>query len=350
MSASLKTCSVHKVGLMIDRILIVGLGSIGRRHLSLAREQFPNSDIRILRHEVHTKVPPHANGCFSKLEEALAFLTQLAVIASPAPFHATVAQAMANVGCNLLIEKPLADNWRAATPLVEQAETCKQVFLLGYNLRYMPSLQRFRQAYSDGLIGRALSVRCEIGQYLPSWRPDNDYRKSVSARRELGGGVLLELSHELDYLCWFFGEVRWVRATLARQSELDIDVEDTAHLTLGFTERDSPLIAALTLDFIRHDTTRQCTIIGETGSLRWNAISGNVEHYPAGAFAWQSLYVQVPERNQSYLAEWQHLIACIKGQAKPFVTLHDGLHILKAIEAAHHSSSAAGVQVLVSDI
>lgn len=341
---------MNKANLLIDRILIVGLGSIGRRHLGLAREQFPNSDIRILRHEVHDTVPLHANGYFSVLEDALAFSPQLAVIANPAPFHAAVAQALASIGCDLLIEKPLADTWLSAVPLVKQAETCKQVFLLGYNLRYTESLQRFRQAYIDGLIGRALSVRCEIGQYLPSWRPGSDYRKSVSARRQLGGGVLLELSHELDYLCWLFGEVQWVRATLARQSELEIDVEDTAHLTLGFGEQSHPLVAVLTLDFIRHDTTRHCTIIGDAGSLRWNAISGVVDHHPARACAWQPLFVQVPERNQSYRAEWQHMIACIEGQAQPLVTVHDGLHILKVIEAAHRSSSGAGVQILVGDI
>ena len=341
---------MSRLDTLIDRILIVGLGSIGRRHLGLARDQFPDADIRILRHALHDDVPLHANGCFSMLDEALAFSPQLAVIASPAPFHAAVAQALASVGCHLLIEKPLADTWRAAAPLVKQAKTCRQIFLLGYNLRYLPSLQRFRQSFNDGLIGRAMSVRCEIGQYLPSWRPAIDYRKSVSARRELGGGVLLELSHELDYLCWLFGEAHWVRATLARQSDLAIDVEDTAHLTLGFGEQIRPLIAALTLDFIRHDTTRQCTIIGKTGSLRWNAISGSVEHYPAGAGAWESLFVQEPERNQSYLAEWQHMVACMEGQEQPLVTVHDGFHILKIIEAAHHSSRAAGVQVSVGDI
>ncbi|QWD94859.1 Gfo/Idh/MocA family oxidoreductase [Polynucleobacter sp. MG-Unter2-18] len=335
---------------LIDRILIVGLGSIGKRHLGLARDLFPEADIRILRHEKHDDVPPHANGCFSMLDEALAFSPQLAVIATPAPLHVAVAEALAIAGCHLLIEKPLADTWRAAVPLVKQAKTCKQIFLLGYNLRYLPSMQRFRQTYNDGIIGRALSVRCEIGQYLPSWRPTSDYRKCVSARHELGGGVLLELSHELDYLCWLFGEADWVRATLARQSDLDIDVEDTAHLILGFGERSHPMIAALTLDFIRHDTTRQCTIIGETGSLRWNAISGSLEHYPAGACTWQPVFMQAPESNQSYQAEWQHMVACIAGKEQPLVTVDDGFHILKIIEAAHHSSSAAGAQVLVSDI
>ena len=84
---------------------------------------------------------------------------------------------------------------------------------------------------TDRLIRR---LRCEIGQYLPLWRPGSDYRLGVSANRALGGGVLLELSHELDYLRWIFGDVDWVQASLERQSALEIDVEDTAHLLLSF--------------------------------------------------------------------------------------------------------------------
>ena len=81
---------------------------------------------------------------------------------------------------------------------------------VGYNLRYLPSLSRFRDLINEGLVGGPLSVRCEIGQYLPNWRPDTDYRTGVTARSDLGGGVLLELSHEIDYLRWIFGEVEWV--------------------------------------------------------------------------------------------------------------------------------------------
>jgi predicted dehydrogenase len=335
---------------LLDRILIVGFGSIGQRHLGLGRELFPNADIRILRHAEHDEVPPLANGCFWSLDSALAFSPQLAVIASPASFHAAISQALALAGCHLLIEKPLADTWAAALPLAKIAERSKQVLLLGYNLRYLRSLRSFRKLYLEGVIGRALSVRCEIGQYLPNWRPGSDYRKSVSARGELGGGVLLELSHELDYLCWIFGDASWVRATLAKQSDLEIDVEDCAHLVLGFGVTDRPLRAAISLDFIRHDTTRQCTIIGETGSLRWNAISGSVEHFPAGATVWQKCFLEMPSRNQSYLDEWRHMLACINGLEKPLVTIRDGLHVLKIVEAARDSSSAGGAQVPVGDV
>lgn len=255
---------------LINRILIVGLGSIGKRHLRLARALLPNADIRVLRHQAGSAVPDSANGSFSSIDEAIAFAPQTAVIASPAPFHIATAQALAEAGVHLLIEKPLSASLNGVMQLLETCQKQGTVLLTGYNLRFLPSLQRFRDLLGDGVIGKVLSVRCEIGQYLPSWRPDADYRQGVSARRELGGGALLELSHELDYLRWIFGEVDWVKATLSRQSSLALDVEDTAHLTLGFAPADDghQLIGTVNMDFVRHDTTRLCTTIGENGSLR----------------------------------------------------------------------------------
>ena len=185
---------------MINRILIVGLGSIGKRHLRLARSLLPNSDIRILRHKASSEVSEFSNGCFYSLKEAIAFAPQIAVIASPAPFHIPTAQALAENGIHLLIEKPLSDSLYGVTHLLATCKNKGTVLLTGFNLRFLPSLQRFRDLLCEGVIGKTFSFRCEIGQYLPSWRPKCDYRKGVSGRRELGGGALLELSHEIDYL------------------------------------------------------------------------------------------------------------------------------------------------------
>ena len=184
----------------IDRILIAGLGSIGRRHLRLARKLIPNADIRILRHLVTSEVPEYSNGCFSTTEEAVAFAPQIAVIATPATFHISTAQPLAEAGVHLLIEKPLSATLNGVSELIDTCRQQRTVLQIGYNLRFLPSLQRFRDLLGQQVIGKLLSVRCEIGQYLPSWRPGTDYRHGVSARRELGGGVLLELSHEIEYL------------------------------------------------------------------------------------------------------------------------------------------------------
>ena len=336
---------------MISRILIVGLGSIGKRHLHLARVLLPDADIRVLRHQESDSIPEQANGCFASIQQAIDFAPQIAVIASPATFHITAAQALAETCVHILVEKPLSATMDGVSKLLETCREKKTVLLTGYNLRFLPSLQQFRELLAQCIVGRVLSVRCEIGQYLPSWRPDNDYRQGVSARQELGGGALLELSHELDYLRWIFGEVEWVKTTLSRQSSLEIDVEDTAHLILGFAPAadGNKLIGTVNLDFIRHDTTRLCTAIGEKGSLRWNGLTGVVELFEVGAKEWRELYRHQHQRDDSYLAEWQNFIACVTEHKTPLITGEDGLKVLHMIEAAR-KSSASDCQVSVEKI
>lgn len=335
---------------MIERVLIVGHGSIGKRHLRIARETLPDADIRVLLHQPRHATPEFANGCFGKIEEACAFAPQVAVIANPAPFHNDTAIALAGASSHLLIEKPISHAVNGVAVLLQRVREKGLILQVGYTLRYLPSLEKFRELIHDGAIGRVLSVRCEIGQYLPSWRQDSDYRLGVSARKELGGGVLLELSHELDYLRWIFGEVAWVSAWIGRQSALEIDVEDTAHLTLGFEPDGSgrTLVAAVNLDFIRHDTTRQCTAIGEQGSLRWNGLTGEVEQQPAGSVAWRPVFHHAHQRDDSYQAQWQHFLHCVQGGQPPCVSGHDGLAVLRIVEAARASAVALGSRIAIS--
>jgi predicted dehydrogenase len=138
---------------------------------------------------------------------------------------------------------------------------------------------------------------------------------------------------------WIFGEVQGVKATLCRQSNLEIDVEDTVHLILRFNPESEgrQLVANVTLDFIRQDATRQCTAIGERGSLRWNALSGTIEHFPAGAASWETIFQKHAERDGSYIAEWRHLIDSISRNELPLVSGEDGLKVLKIIDAARRS-------------
>jgi len=334
---------------MINRVLIVGLGSIGTRHLRLARELLPAADIRVLRHQPTNEIPEFANGCFFAIEDASTFLPQITVIASPAPFHLATAQALAAAGAHLLIEKPLSTSVDGVTQLLKTCKDQRTVLLTGYNLRFLPSLQRFRELLDEAVIGKILSVRCEIGQYLPSWRPESDYRQGVTAVKELGGGALLELSHEIDYLRWIFGEVEWVMSSLSRQSSLEIDVEDSAHLILGFAPQaeGQQIIGTLNLDLIRHDTTRACVAIGEKGSLRWDGLTGQVMVYRAGEKAWCELFRYQHQRDDSYQAEWQHFLACVSKSTAPLISGEDGLSVIQIIEAARRSATS-GSRVTVT--
>ncbi len=329
----------------IDRLLVAGFGSIGARHLRLARSLLPQTQIVVMRLHGAGPVPEGADGCVQTLEQALAFQPDAAVIAGPATLHAALALPLAKAGVHLLIEKPLDASSENIPQLLAACEKSRSLLLVGYNLRFLPSLRAFRDVVHQGQAGRILSVRAEVGQYLPSWRPTIDYRDSVSASRKLGGGVLLELSHEIDYLRWIFGELAWVKATAVRQSALEIDVEDCAHLVLGFRPDDAQnqLMARLDLDFIRHDTSRSCVAIGEAGSLRWNGLTGEVDLFGAGAAGWQTLTSLPHKGDDSYLAQWRHFLACIAGEETPLTTGVDGLRALQLVEAARLAASQAGV-------
>ena len=325
---------------MLERILIVGRGSMGLRHLRLARALLPSAELTLLgRHSSLTlgKDLERVNSV-SSLDEALRSRPQAAVIANPSSKHLESAIPLARAGIHLLVEKPISNTAEGVCELIDICDTGKLILMTGYNLRFLPSLRDFRQLLQDGRIGRVLSVRAEVGQYLPSWRPEVDYRNTVSANKELGGGVLLELSHEIDYLRWLFGEIASVDSICNRQSDLDIDVEDTANLIFTFSG-DRPVLGALNIDFVRHDRTRSCTAIGESGSLRWNGLTGSVELFMSGEKDWKVVTEDKSQPDDSYLAELSHFIDCVANGAKPIVGGADGLAVVQIIEAARLSST-----------
>ncbi len=330
----------------MQRILIVGYGSIGQRHLRIVRESLPNALIMVFRHQLTTNIPKMSNLVTSSMDDVRSFAPEAAIIANPAPFHLHIAKALAEMGCHLLIEKPISDKSDGVIGLLETVSAADVICQIGYNLRYFPSLLRFRDLINEDLFGKPLSVRCEIGQYLPNWRPTSDYRVGVSARSDLGGGVLMELSHEIDYLSWIFGDVEWVSSWVGNVSNLEIDVEDTAHLILGFKSKEfnKPVIANLNLDFIRHDTTRICTVIGANGSLRWNGITGVIDIYKSGSNCWDKYIVMPHQRDESYRAQWVDFMTTISDNKKPSVDGRRGLEVLKIVEAAKESAKNNGLQ------
>ncbi|SNZ20132.1 Gfo/Idh/MocA family protein [Cohaesibacter gelatinilyticus] len=331
------------------RVLIVGQGSIGKRHLAVARDLLPDAEIRILRHQPTDDVPDLADGCLSAMADAVAYAPDLSVIAWPATHHIAVAQCLAEAGSHLLMEKPLSSNLEGTTKLMATCRAQDRVCMVGYNLRYVDSLQTYRQMISNGQVGRILSVRSEIGQYLPDWRPDSDYRTGVSARQELGGGALLELSHEIDYLRWIFGDVNWVQAVMCRHSDLEINVEDTVYLMLGLepTSVAAQPVANVALDFVRRDPVRTCTAIGSEGTLRWTASEGLVEFYDPEKSVWQVVFRGGTVRD-SYYAEWHNLLKCIEGTATPLVSVEDGIRVLDIISAAR-AAADTGTRVNVQN-
>ncbi|CAB4569582.1 unannotated protein [freshwater metagenome] len=325
---------------LIGRILIVGQGAMGLRHLAMARKLFPKAQIKILAKNQTSELIKLSDGYLEK-DELQYFAPQVAVIASPAPFHIEMALKLARAGIHLLIEKPLSSSTERVVELIELARENKLTLMTGYNLRFSSSLMHFKELIEKRILGKVLSVRCEVGQYLPDWRANKDYRTTVSANYHLGGGVLLELSHEIDYLRWIFGELDWVNATLTKQSDLEIDVEDSAHLTLGFEANSAghQIVANLNLDFIRHDRTRSCTAICETGTIKWDGTDGSVKIYDPKTNSWKEVVKNGSDIEETLMREWENFIDSVTNVKDPLVTGLDGLRVLEIVEAARESAT-----------
>jgi predicted dehydrogenase len=324
---------------MIKRILINGAGSAGARHFEIARSLFPNAQIAILTNRQMLDLNLGYKWHFTKVEEAINFQPNIAILAGAASSRIEIGLALANAGVHLLVEKPISVSTKSVENLIEICTEKNLTLAVGYNLRFHESLIYFRDQLSLGVISKPLLVKCEVGQFLPSWRESADYRHSVSAQRKLGGGVLFELSHEIDYLAWIFGKIDWVRATIMQQSSLEIDVEDSAFLTLGIENKVNPkLVASLSMDFIRHDIQRKCVVIGESGTLKWDGIKQQVSILKQGESSWINLLTTNHSSNDSYLAEWKDFIECLDTRQSPMATGRDGLKSLEVIEAALESA------------
>jgi predicted dehydrogenase len=234
----------------------------------------------------------------------------------------------------MLIEKPLATSCSGVEEL--RAAAAGIPVMVAYNLRFMPSLIEARRQVHGGAIGHVIAVRAEVGQYLPTWRSTSRYQDTVSARQDLGGGALLELSHEFDYLCWMFGLPTRVIASGGHYSALEIDVEDLVSVNL---EYESPRrLVHVHLDLLQRATSRSCKFIGSEGTLHWDAIADSVERYVPELGEWQRIDTsRLHDSNEMYIAELDHFLECAVSGRMPLVDLRAAHDVLTIVDAARAS-------------
>lgn len=323
---------------MSENYLVVSLGSIGLRHLRNLRRLRPRARIGVLHLSgaVTGPMPDGVDCRFTSIEEARAFRPAAAIVCSPASTHLAVARVLVEDGVALLIEKPIAHESTGLADLLAVAASRGVPLMTGYNLRFLPSLVEARRLVQSGAIGDVLGVRAEVGQYLPDWRPGVRYQDSVSAREALGGGALLELSHEIDYLYWMFGAPARLLATGGRYSALKIDVEDMVSLTL---EYDWPQrLVNIHLDLLQRSPSRTCKFIGSEGTLVWNGITDVIDVYRSANSQWSRIEVPaVPDKNAMYLDELSHFLQTVERRSVPCIDGVQGLAVLRIVEAARES-------------
>lgn len=321
--------------------LIAGLGSIGRRHLSIVRNIVPDAKIIGLELAEYDRsiLGDDDISIHHEIESVLAENIDAAIIANPAPFHVETAQALAERGVDLFIEKPLSDVTDGISNLIDTCRAGDLVLQVGYCLRFEPTLACLKDAVAKGGIGRVISLFCEVGQYLPDWRKGTDYRKDVSARKDMGGGVLLELSHEIDYARWICGEIASISANINRLGDLEIDVEDHADLLVGF---ENGAFGQIHINMIQRCESRSCKVIGAEGTVEWDGVTNATRLFHAGRGDWETISPDATDTMDTaddiYERQFKDFIRCVETGAKPLVGGQDGLRVVETIRAARRSA------------
>ncbi len=337
-----------------SKYLIAGLGSIGRRHfrnlIALGEK-----DIVLLRTRKARLPDDELQGYPVETDLAQALekhKPDAVIVANPTSMHLDVAIPAAEIGCDILLEKPVSHSLERLDILRKAAEKSGSKILVGFQFRYHPTLNTARQLIRSHVLGKVLTVHAHWGEYLPQWHPWEDYRQGYAARADLGGGVILTLTHPLDYLRYLLGEAEALWSFNGHISPLEVDVEDVAEIGIKFS---SGAIGGVHVNYFQRPPVHRMEIVGTEGTLHWDNAHGLLHLYKMpvsfGSGSDPSLAPEQEtffppddfERNQLFVAQMRHFIEIVRGDADPVCTLEDGVMALRLALAAYQSQESGRV-------
>jgi predicted dehydrogenase len=322
------------------RFIVLGAGSIGRRHLRNARA-LGHAIVAVFDPDPARRAEAGAVADAGALvtddvAAALAVAADAALVCSPTHRHVEQARAAVARGLHVLVEKPLSHALDGTADLVTAAADGRRTVLVGCNLRFLPSLALVKRLFDEGRIGAPLSARVHCGHYLPYWRPQTDYRRGYGAHRAMGGGIILDAIHELDYVRWLLGDPREVFCYADKVSNLDIDTEDTADLLLRF---DYGLVANVHLDYLQPTYRRGCEVLGQDGLILWDYSSQTVRVHGKDDRRPEVFEESInTDGNHMYVEELRHFVECIELGTPPMLDAAGGRRVLEIALAAKTSA------------
>src|SRR5581483_465324 len=337
------------------KFLIAGLGSVGRRHfrnlIALGEK-----DIVLLRSH-HATLPDEELAGYPVETDLHAALTKhkpdAVIVANPTALHLDVAIPVAEAGCHILLEKPVSHSLDRLDVLQKAAQKSGSKILVGFQFRYHPTLNKARELIQQGALGQIITVHAHWGEYLPQWHPWEDYRQSYAARADLGGGVIVTLTHPLDYLRYLIGDVESLWSFNGHISPLEMYVEDVAEIGLKFA---SGALGGVHLNYVQRPPRHTLEIVGTGGTLRWDNADGTLYFFkmpvefdtwsdnPPAAVIEQYKLPDGFKRNQLFVAQMRHFIEVVRGESEPVCDLQDGIQALRLALAAK-ASQASGQMV-----
>jgi len=318
-------------------ILIVGGGSIGKRHLRnlLALGE---KDITVIETNPERAKEIEQEFAVPTVPNIMtAFATrgfQIAFVCSPSRFHVEQAIFCAEHGCDLFIEKPLSHILDHVAELLAVVRKKNLITMVGSNWKFYPLFQKLKELLDGGAIGNILSARCQFGQYLPDWHPWEEHRQGYSANKELGGGILLD-SHEFDYLTWFLGPVKTLACFADRVGDVTVDTEDVAEVMLKFA---SGAMGEIHLDYLQRFYQRNYEFFGASGTIKWDVNEKRVVLQTKDKEAQVFPLAESYDLNTMYVEEVKHFLQCVKDRKETLTPVEVGAEVLRLICAAKESA------------
>ncbi len=248
------------------KVLIIGFGSIGQRHYRNLRKLglenvyvYDVDESRIKNYELRIK-----NINVKNLKQF-----NVVFVCNPNNMHMKTALLAARAGCHLFIEKPLSHNLSGLSELKKISEKNKLTVMVGHNMRFHPCLKFIHNYLNKKKLGKVYGISFESGYYLPFWRPGRDYRQNYAAKKETGGGIILDDIHSFDLLFWLnnFKEVKEAKFIYDRVSDLQIETEDFALVSFKFKNK---VLGLVSCDYLQQSYTWRCKIVGAKGNLEWD--------------------------------------------------------------------------------
>jgi predicted dehydrogenase len=323
---------------MVESAIVVGCGSIGSRHLDILSGLNVSKLVAVDKDnsKLENAEKKGASHCYTSLKSALEEQSpEVGIVAVPHHLHVPIATQLAEADCDLLVEKPLSHSRERIENLINLVEKKDLVTQTGYMLRFHPGIKKIKELLDAGAVGDIINITIHGGSYLPSWHPDKDYRnRYYSKGDDVGGGVILEYSHEIDYCKWLFGDVKEVASMYCNNSKLELEAEGTANILLHF-KNDS--LGVIHLNFIQQPYKRTCEIVGNEGTIKWDWNEKAVKYYNTAEERWEEYQHLDWNYNDMYVDQMNHFLDRVNSRQKTVCDIECGYESLKIALAAKES-------------
>ncbi|MFZ4621892.1 MAG: Gfo/Idh/MocA family protein [Bacteroidota bacterium] len=313
------------------RFFVLGVGSIGVRHIrNLQSLGFTDIIAYDANAESLKKISDDLGiKTAGSLPGGIAERPDAALVCLPNHLHIDASIELAMAGIHLFIEKPLDLSLARVDELIALIEQKSLIDMVACNFRFDAGLRMMKERMENGSIGRILRLQASFGQYLPDWRPSTDYRKNYAAKKETGGGVILDRIHEFDYVHWLMGTVASISGYASRIGDLEIETEDNADVIYRHT---TGAVSNIHVDYLRREYQCSCEVSGSEGIMVWNFKQRSLLQFEASNKQWTDLSADIPaDINDMYVKELKYFTDCVASRNTTFNTVVNAAEVLRTV-------------------